>query len=897
MKKLKITKEQRFKIHIEEQISEDSLFLHEYEMAVNSLNIIWNTQSNIREETKRIENPNNIIAFCGDRGSGKSSIMMSFVQAVVCSGNRKDILKFENNIRDNNWETNIMIDPSMFDGVHNIVDIVLAHIYQDFHDLYCRNNQSVEQYEREKMMMQLSKVYKSLSIINNKEKMLDDEYDEAGNIAKLQKLGASTMLRKDMGELIELYLELVSKQKNGRKCKKLLIAIDDLDLCNENVYQMAEQIRKYLILPNIIIVMAVKIEQLEMGIEEKNRGDFKNIIQGKGRINSIDKEMREMAERYVTKLIPKARRIYLPELRSNQIVVEGIIFAEEEKKKILPVLENTIIRLIYKKTGMYFVPSDNESSYLIPRNLRDLINFISLLDEMEDPKDDMQIKRNNILEFKFYFIEEMIKSNVKWEELNALLEVIESDDRIKNFNMYNFINQILVKRGFNVDIYANSKMEFALWSLAIIIERLANYLNYLTLNEDNLLSNYIRIYYTIILNERFAEKIEVNDFLIGGFIWGNRLNGVIPWIAGDNYQFLMYRERFAIHIFECWNGIADVLEEGKYLLSVERKDVTRGKVTRINKKNELSEVIIWLLMGLLSSNYEVVNNGKIRMNKVPVIANNYSIPPNVTVSLEDYIVNLCELEHLYDFVCLELMGVAWDDVRELFSAMKEKNAELIKQAGAIVLNVDLSLRLLEYCAANNDYKKATESDEDRTYQLVKKFLDNVSEYMERAGMERTDWTKLWIPLDKAEDGKIRGEEIDICRIYARICMIKEEAGKNPSVADVEEKEKQKLKQSFAQKIERVATEDYFGKTKDITGSITEKNRNAEYVKDLLENIANHIQKYTYKEKKMPEGFNLELIQKLYSEVIDLYMKNPDKEISGEQYNEYKTIAQIRNVIK
>lgn len=896
MKKLRITDGQRFKIHIEKQITEESLFFHEYEIAVNSLNNIWNIQDERGDENNKLENPNNNIAFCGERGSGKSSAMMSFVHALVRSGEHDDKLKFGEGIRNSNWRTNIIVDPTMFDEVHNIVDIVLAHIYQDFQMIYDKNNQSIEQYEREKMMMQLSKVYKSLSIINNKEKMLDDEYDEAGNISKLQKLGASTMLRNDLEELVKMYLELASKRESAKKCKKLLIAIDDLDLCNENVYQMAEQIRKYLILPNIIIVMAVKIEQFEMGIEEKNRDDFKNIIQGKGRANSIDKEMREMAERYATKLIPKARRIYLPELKSNQVELEGIVLKKKDIDNQSLVLENRLLELISEKTGMYFVPSENGYTYLIPFNLRDLINFISLLDEMEYPGENVQLKLNNILEFKYYFIEEMIKRNVRGEEREDLMEVVESNDQIKNYNMCNFLNKILVKKVGSVDLYANSNWEFVLWSLATVIERLCNNMIYLTLNHDNLLSAYVKIYYTIILNEKFVEKIEIADPLIGGFIWGNRSNGVVPWIATENRQFLMNRDRFFIHIFEYWNAVADVLEEGKYLLSIDRKDVSKTKATAIRKDNGQAEIIIWIITALLCSNYEPINNGKVRMNRISLIANNYVIPPNVAVGLENYIVNLCELESIFDFLNLELLGIDWDDVKDIFFVMEDENISLIKQARAIMLNVDLSLRLLENCAMNNDYKKATESDEDRTYQLIKKFLDNVSYFMEEVGMGHVDWTKFWIPLEKTEEGEIKGEKIDICRIYARVCMVAEEKRKNPGDAELDEIEKQNLKRDFAQRIGTVATEDYTGKVNKITAYITENNRYAEYVKDLLENMAYRVQQYTYKEKKMPEGFDSELLMKLYSEVIDLYMENPRERISEEQHNEYKAVAHIRNVI-
>ena len=57
---------------------------------------------------------------------------------------------------------------------------------------------------------------------------------------------------------------------SGNGKKKLLIAIDDLDLCNANAYKMAEQIRKYLIIPDVVIIMALKIEQLQMCVQEEN---------------------------------------------------------------------------------------------------------------------------------------------------------------------------------------------------------------------------------------------------------------------------------------------------------------------------------------------------------------------------------------------------------------------------------------------------------------------------------------------------------------------------------------------------------------------------------------------------------------------------------------------------
>lgn len=56
-----------------------------------------------------------------------------------------------------------------------LVDIVLAHIFQSFNDAYQKDNQIFDKYERERLYKLMSKVYKNLSIIKNKEKMLDDE--------------------------------------------------------------------------------------------------------------------------------------------------------------------------------------------------------------------------------------------------------------------------------------------------------------------------------------------------------------------------------------------------------------------------------------------------------------------------------------------------------------------------------------------------------------------------------------------------------------------------------------------------------------------------------------------------------------------------------------------------
>ncbi|MFQ9072834.1 MAG: hypothetical protein ACLR43_08950 [Faecalibacillus faecis] len=96
-------------------------------------------------------------------------------------------------IKNTYFDEPIIIDPSQFDNVHNILDIVLAKIYENLKKIM----RKMKKYQRAKRgaIKSVSKVYRQVSMINNQSKMLDDEFDYEGNIGKLSKLGESTRLK------------------------------------------------------------------------------------------------------------------------------------------------------------------------------------------------------------------------------------------------------------------------------------------------------------------------------------------------------------------------------------------------------------------------------------------------------------------------------------------------------------------------------------------------------------------------------------------------------------------------------------------------------------------------------------------------------------------------------
>ena len=71
-----------------------------------------------------------------------------------------------------------------------------------------------------------------------------------------------------------------------------------------------------------------------------------------------------------------------------------------------------VLDLIYKKTGMKFLPEKRERSYLIPDNLRDMINQIVLLLDMEDVNGSDEILKINILKLGKYFERQWVPRNM-----------------------------------------------------------------------------------------------------------------------------------------------------------------------------------------------------------------------------------------------------------------------------------------------------------------------------------------------------------------------------------------------------------------------------------------------------------------------------------------------------
>lgn len=605
-------------------------------------------------------------------GRRKSSAMLTFINSLYTNlpkalqGEDKFYEKYQE-LYKVHFSEPIIIDPSQFDDVHNILDIILAKIYRNFSRRYEENNRCVDEFDINRLQNQFQKVYREVSMINNQSKMLDDEFDYEGNIGKLSKLGESTDLKEDLQELIKQYLEFVKKCSNRENGKeRLIIAIDDLDLCNSNAYKMAEQIRKYLIIPQIVIIMAVKIEQLEMCVEENTIADFKGIVgivkqyrnEEQKRINA---EIQGMSERYVTKLIPKARRIYLPKVQS----FEGmqIVYKEKDdniiwKSKKDESLVNAVLHLITERTGMIYLPERSGMSYLLPNNLRDMVNWIVFIAEM-DQKDNVENSNTylkNVREFSKYFYNEWLTKQVPKTLGDELRTMEQMDSYHVNMNAKWILSTIYAecdRKEKYVEHNIKSDEQNNFWKVMQWILRFDKVVFDFEAKRE---AYALKVMYTMKINQWIITKrLSEVSYLINGYIWGGEFEGVLP-----KTELGISRSRFQISSRRVMQVIGKKFNVDFIKDLDSNSDTKQMTFSNLSNEEDIRNEEIYAL--ILVAMFSDINTRNLNVDELMVlgtdklIAGNRRVNAKINISLENYIVSLCNLEMLIDKINIEALN-------------------------------------------------------------------------------------------------------------------------------------------------------------------------------------------------------------------------------------------------
>ena len=894
---LTIIKGQEFKLSLKDKIEINDIFYDQYlEAAAMLENIVANEERDKQPDWKKAETENNIIAFCGERGEGKSSAMFTFINAVVNEKEQKESTIFAQceNVKNTVFSEPIVIDPSAFDNVHNVLDIIIASLYRKFSDKYDVSPERFANYRREELLNEFQKVYKDISLLNDPVKMLEEEYDYEGSIEKISKMGESLRLRRDLSNLVKLYLDymMTEDSRNQYTSKKLLIAIDDLDMCNANAYKMAEQIRKYLIIPDIVIVMALKVEQLQLCVQEENFKNYSNVLKNQGKIAGAVIDVEDMAERYIAKLIPKSRRIYLPNVR----YIENAKISYQKKNgeiiyedKMTNSLNASLMDLIYMKTGMRFLLNEEKLNWLQPDNLRDTVNLIILLGDMKVPENDSEYLEN-IEKFTEYFEKEWIPQNcelVNYKEVQNLI-------RVPYLQLNSEAAYMLNKN------YQNAEKRYPLLPANFLMDR-ANcffwvmnwfwgYKNSMYDKKDDKFAYMFKILYTIELSKiRRSTRLEdMGDFL-GGYIWGPGFDSILPEVEVKRTK--ISRSRFSLSTWDVYSAINRRVAR---LFGVRQPipDNNRMSVSKIEIDDTEKEykIITWVLVSLLTNTFSMQSDGNELLQHsqiqytytTPIIFDNYRLNSQVQICLENYLIGICSLESLYKKINIDILGVSKEEYKTIIDRIEQLNIEIVQTFRTIFSNIDFIMRFQEYCA-DKKRKQSKESGEKREFKRTKAVVDQFFRNVEHFCKDyiKKDF-KAQLNCLILQDSKGKQVVFDISEVYGGFVQKRIEE----FVSNLERQKEEQMRK-LTERLNRQMVK--IEPLQSVSTYLV--NKSPKNAKKNIENLLHNIKCYYVRNENQRINYRFyDDIINYYQKIVEYELENPGMDLSDDLTEEYRLIV-------
>lgn len=454
--------------------------------------------------------PNNVIAFVGDRGTGKTSCMLS-VMKIRRELEDLSVLQGGHELERNYFME--LVDPSFFDKEHNILDILIGKMYAEFR----KKTESVnlDHAKLRALLDCFKKVKDCLKFLGRGIDYDNDSLDELNGLA------AGVDLRSAFHKLVEKYTGLFG-------ARRLVIPIDDIDLNTEQAFEMMELIRKYIVQPNTIILFAVKIPQLTNSVKLKLTQQYTPIVGADNQMKMS--EISLMAERYVDKFLPINGRIYMP--ATNAVLSQPVcIMTGDNVRAQFTSAADAVLQLIFSKTRYLFYNSEGRYSHVIPRRLRELRQLIMLLfslphyDSAVSMNSDSETGRTNASNktvFKNYFFNAIVDSLPQ-----AHREIASQIFEARDFSTFNKMVIALLRQfgkehyydlSVRTDIEHNTESELSMiinqanvpYNISLGDVMLS--LNNINGNQaDNDLSDlifFIKSYYSILLYELYDQRCD-----------------------------------------------------------------------------------------------------------------------------------------------------------------------------------------------------------------------------------------------------------------------------------------------------------------------------------------------------------------------------------------------------
>lgn len=381
----------------------------------------------------------NIFAFIGERGTGKTTAVNEFCKLLE---NHRHYVKFweEKNLKENiaaedkQFYTLPPIDASVLGDEEDLIEVILASMYQDFQRLKNKETRNQDIFE-ERIIYDFDQAYREYISVGGYEKQAN-----LGEtmLVKLNGVSNSLKTRVAFNTLIEHFLEYMC----GEEYKEtyLAITIDDLDMNPKSGYKMLEQLHKYLENLRVVVLVAVRYEQVRIMCQKY----FLDSMMPKGgkKLREVyvnfRKEARKIGDDYLLKVLPVSNRVYLPE--KEQLYLNGLVKYENSKDKALPVKE-FILRKIAIKMNIFYDAKGLKKHFCLPDTVRELVTYVAFLDSLLSVKEIEEQSGANKKKLIYLYDENYERFNNDIEKRMAL-ELLNDDQ----WRVYRLIRERNIER-------------------------------------------------------------------------------------------------------------------------------------------------------------------------------------------------------------------------------------------------------------------------------------------------------------------------------------------------------------------------------------------------------------------------------------------------------------------
>lgn len=466
-------------IHFDETSQfETSFFSDVYENAIDAVEEIVNDNRKKekivgeRRKDQRVRSIANVISFIGRRGTGKSSVMMSFQDALrqytndyyQCEKYNNLIFGKEADMGNVRFFSLDYIDASALEESEDVFILVLANMLNYLYSLKSFSDEYNDNSKRE-LISSFERIYEEFLTLKNSRQDRDGVYS---SFETLLNVASSQKIRERFYNLVQQFIRYIrtNTAERAKECY-MVISIDDLDMAHYNTqnsnktrskinnksYEIVNSIHKYFSIPGVIVLTAYNYENLMLQSEKFFIESDKTANEKYHEKESQQMTSSRLASQFVDKVFPPAYRVYLPSWKKNDfgssstridistgISGENLLGKYIENTDPTLTIKKFILALYAEKTSIFYDPLGKKIHFLEPDSLRKIVDIVAIFEGVEKTEDYTEQKERILKKIKadayFRFVQEKLflsEERTYFAELQELRIDRRSQEIVREF--------------------------------------------------------------------------------------------------------------------------------------------------------------------------------------------------------------------------------------------------------------------------------------------------------------------------------------------------------------------------------------------------------------------------------------------------------------------------------